>query len=163
MAAVLSSCGRYRYALTRGDWLAGEGTVLFVMLNPSTADATIDDRTIGRCIGFAQRWGYARLTVANLYALRATNPADLARADDPVGPENDYWIDRLAQRATEIIVAWGAHPQAERRAAHVLELVEFQRGTASCLGQTKDLHPRHPLYVKRSKRREPFRRLARAA
>lgn len=153
-------CG-YRYTLSRGPWLDGEGTVLFVMLNPSTADTTRDDPTIRRCVGFAQRWGYHQLLVGNLYALRATDPRQLHQAADPVGPRNDYWLNKLAGMATEVVVAWGAtpHPQPER-ARHVLELLEFQAGGARCLGQTKHLHPRHPLYVQRDATRMPFRRIA---
>lgn len=154
--AVISECGRYRYALTRGDWLDGEGTVLFVMLNPSTADAAADDPTIRRCIRFARDWGFARLTVANLYALRAADPAALLSATDPVGPENDYWLDRLAGEATEVIAAWGAHRYAERRSDHVRKLVEFQAGAMRCLGQTKQLAPRHPLYVRADALRVPL-------
>lgn len=152
----------YRYTLSRGPWLNGEGTLLFVMLNPSTAGEREDDPTIRRCVGFAQTWGYARLLVGNLYALRSTDPRGLHRAADPVGLENDRHLDLLAQRATEVVVAWGAtsHPQPAR-ARHVLELLEFQAGGAVCLGQTKGLHPRHPLYVKRDAKRVPFRRVPR--
>lgn len=75
VSAVFSECGNYRYALIRDGWLGGEGAVLFVMLNPSTADATSNDPTTRRCIGFAQRWGFASLAIANLYAYRATVPA----------------------------------------------------------------------------------------
>lgn len=151
----------YRYTLRRGPWLNGEGTVLFVMLNPSTADALEDDPTIRRCVSFAQLWGYAWLTVANLYALRATDPRELLGHRDPVGPENNEAIRRLASSSTEVVVAWGAtrHPEPSR-ARQVLEVVEFYAGTARCLGQTKNLHPRHPLYVRRDARRVVFRRYA---
>src|SRR3954454_15761859 len=91
--AVISACGRYRYLLSRQ---VGPGlrTATFIMLNPSTADATNDDPTIRRCIGFARQWGCGRLAVLNLFAVRATDPAEMKRADDPVGPENRDWFDR---------------------------------------------------------------------
>ncbi len=164
MSATLSGCGRYRYALWRETGcLGGEGTVLFVMLNPSTADAEQDDPTIRRCIRFARDWGYAKLAVGNLYALRATHPAALASSDDPVGPDNDEWLTKLASNAWTTILAWGAHPMAQRRSRDVLQLVEScSGGTAQCLGQTKSLAPRHPLYVRASKHPEPFRRYAEA-
>lgn len=155
----------YRYTLRREiPVLGAEGTVLFVMLNPSTADDNWDDPTIRRCVSFATRWGFARLEVGNLYALRATDPAGLFASDDPVGRENDHYLDELAGRATEIIVAWGAtrHP-FPKRAEDVLWRLEFLTGSVRCLGQTKNLHPRHPLYVKGDARREVFRRYARAA
>lgn len=160
MKAVFSDCRTYRYALWRETGrLGAEGTVLFVMLNPSTADEVENDPTVRRCIGFAGDWGFARLAVANAYAYRATDPAELRRVDDPVGPDNDEWLDRLASQAHAVIAAWGAHidPERERR---VIELVEFQAGTMRCLGQTQALHPRHPLYLAADTKREPLRRLA---
>lgn len=77
--------GEYRYKLWRVTGAPGTSVALFVMLNPSTADATDDDPTIRRCIRFARDWGHARLLVANLYALRATDPRALSRHPDPVG------------------------------------------------------------------------------
>src|SRR6185369_17379869 len=95
MTAVISKCGKYRYSLRR-EWIGGAGTVCFIMLNPSTADASVDDPTIRRCIGFAQRWGYQILEVVNLYAYRATRPRDMFAAADPVGPENEYYLCKAA-------------------------------------------------------------------
>jgi hypothetical protein len=147
MAATLSPCGRYRYTLHR-EWMLGEGICLFVMLNPSTADASEDDPTIRRCIGFAQRWGYRELTVANLFALRSTDPEQLVDHPDPVGPDNDQWVERLATAADLCMVAWGAHPEAEKRAAAALERIRACAMEPHCLGITQEGHPRHPLYVK---------------
>lgn len=154
----------YRYTLTRGRWL-GEGTVLFVMLNPSTADEHQDDPTIRRCVGFAQTWGYARLNVANLYALRATDPRDLFRHDDPVGPGNDLAVIQHARNADAIVVAWGAtqHPQPAR-ADHVLDLLDAAHGRVWCLGLTPATgQPRHPLYVAAATQPVVFQRAARSA
>src|SRR4051812_49823510 len=92
--AVISACGAYRYVLTRQVG-GGVRRATFIMLNPSTADASNDDPTIRRCIGFAQRWGCGQLAVLNLFAYRATDPADLKRASEPVGPENREWFDKL--------------------------------------------------------------------
>ena len=89
--AVLSDCGTYRYRLWR-KWGCGS-PLLFVMLNPSTADAEVDDATIRRCLGFADAHGFGELEVVNLYAYRATDPADLKRAGYPVGPDNDAHIE----------------------------------------------------------------------
>ncbi|HEY1690016.1 MAG TPA: DUF1643 domain-containing protein [Solirubrobacteraceae bacterium] len=160
MKAVLSDDGVYRYALWRETGIiGGEGTVLFVMLNPSTADAEQDDPTIRRCIGFARRWGYERLAVGNLYALRSTDPKALALAEDAIGPENDRWLCHLAEHAWEVVLAWGAHPFATDRARDVRQLVEGRSGgSANCLGQTKNLSPKHPLYLPKSAVRVPFQR-----
>lgn len=154
----------YRYTLTRGPWI-GEGTVLFVMLNPSTADEHQDDPTIRRCIGFAQTWGYQRLAVGNLYALRATDPRELFRAKDPVGPRNDLALIQLASGADEVIAAWGAtqHPQPART-EYVLDLLEAAFGPVRCLGLTPATkQPRHPLYVERDALRQGYLRARVAA
>lgn len=114
------------------------------MLNPSTADENADDPTLRRCIGFARNWGLGGIDVVNLYALRATNPADLWRSDDPVGPENDAHLEDAGRTSRMLVAAWGAHPKAER-VAQVLAIPGFDRLT--CLRTTKDGHPGHPLYV----------------
>ncbi len=150
--AVLSRCGRYRYRLHR-SWLMGEGTVLFIMLNPSTADAELDDPTIRRCIGFARRWGFQELVVANLFAWRATDPRELKRASDPVGPENDEHLIALSGDADAVIAAWGVHGGYKNRNWVVRRLL---RGTVEHLGLTKQGHPRHPLYLRADAAREPI-------
>lgn len=148
MTAIISECGQYRYLLTRpGDSLADKGTALFLMLNPSTADATLDDPTIRRCRNFAKTWACNGIAVANLYALRATNPADLWKHADPVGPDNDWRLRAIAQEYTDIVCAWGANAKPERVAA-VANILTAAGGRLWCLGTTKDGHPRHPLYVR---------------
>lgn len=149
MRAVFSDDRRYRYALWREvSGLFNEGCVLFVMLNPSTADATVDDPTIRRCIGFAESWGYGRLAVANLYAWRATDPAELHPTEDPVGPLNDHWIAELAGDAERVVAAWGADvgPIADRGEVVLQKLL--REGPVDALALTAHGQPRHPLYVK---------------
>ncbi len=149
--AHISPCGRYRYSLSRSWGLpdmatsAGEAP-LFVMLNPSTADAMKDDTTIRKCIGFATAWGFRCLTVVNVFALRATDPAELYQADDPVGPDNDDAILSAVQSHELIVAAWGT--EAIRRDRRRVERVRNILGPrVRCLGKTKAGHPRHPLYV----------------
>jgi hypothetical protein len=142
--AVLSDDGVYRYTLSR-RWDAGPG-VLWIMLNPSTADAANDDPTMRRCIGFTRAWGFSALTVVNLFALRATNPADLYRHPDPIGPVNDAHIVTQAQRHDLAVAAWGTHGDHQNRAAYVRRLVDGIQ--LRCLGTTRGGHPRHPLYVR---------------
>ena len=145
--AVISSCGRYRYRLVR-TWDNVLPAATFLMLNPSTADATADDPTIRRCIGYARAWGCGTLSVVNLYAWRATDPAALATATDPVGPGNDDFITEAATAAARegapLVAAWGAHAPPER-IADVLALPGMGRLTALAL--TKSGQPRHPLYL----------------
>lgn len=138
--------------------MTGSGTCLFVMLNPSTADAEQDDPTIRRCIGFAQSWGYQRLVVGNLFAYRATDPRDLLAASEPIGPYCDHWLLHLLDESSLAVAAWGAHAMARDRARQVRRTV-FDRmpyKRRACLGTTKDGHPRHPLYVRADTKPVPF-------
>lgn len=143
--AIFSSCKKYRYVLTRHIGGA-KGPMLFIMLNPSTADAEKDDPTIRRCIGFAKREGVSTLTIVNLFAYRATDPKELKEVEDPVGPENDIHIKReLEYHRTmgAIIAAWGANPIAIQRGHTILKRSAF----VLCMGKTKSGAPRHPLYI----------------
>jgi len=119
------------------------------MLNPSRADAVVDDPTIRRCIGFARDWGYGGLEVVNLFAYRAVHPTDLARSPDPVGEENDRYLASLHQRVERVILAWGNWGTLHGRDRAVLSLLtETKR--FYCLGVTRSGQPRHPLYLKRT-------------
>ncbi len=141
-SAAFSPCKKYRYLLTRT--LAGSGPWLtFVMLNPSRATATEPDRTVGRCMYFAQRGGHAGLLVANLFAFRATFPSDCFAQDDPVGPLNDYVLERLPKGP--IVAGWGDQPdpRVAARAARVLEILRAEN-QVFCLGKTQSGAPRHP-------------------
>jgi hypothetical protein len=148
MSAIISACGQYRYMLSRaGDIAAPRGPALFIMLNPSTADAEMDDPTIRRCRAFARAWGCAGIQVVNLYALRSTDPAALWEHPDPVGPENDNWLTRIALAATEVVCAWGANAQPSR-VREVAAMLAEHGVRLKCLGTTKSGAPRHPLYVR---------------
>ncbi|WP_261353355.1 DUF1643 domain-containing protein [Telmatocola sphagniphila] len=139
--AKFSRCGHYRYALWR-RWSAGSN-LLFVMLNPSLADETVDDPTVRRCIGFARTWGFGSLSVANLFAFRTPHPSILKTHPQPVGRFNDRWLMELQQRADLVVAAWGNHGVHQGRAEKVRSLLK-----APCiLGLTKLGQPMHPLYA----------------
>lgn len=140
--AELSACGAYRYSLTR-KWREGPGYLLWIMLNPSTADHLKDDATIRKCVGFAKRWGYGAIVVANLYALRATNPIALEGAADPVGPDNNETLRELIAGATGICAGWGASGPRSLR-ARAVEVIAMVPGEIFCIGKTKDGYPKHP-------------------
>lgn len=150
--ALFDATRRYRYLLWR-RWGHG-GTVAFVMLNPSTADAARDDPTIRRCAGFARTWGFGGMAVVNLFALRATDPARLRRARDPVGRENDHHIAAAAATADAVVVAWGVHGGLGARDRAVLALLAGLR--PRCLGVTRAGQPRHPLYLPAATRSRPY-------
>lgn len=143
---------KYRYILHRTLDMYAAGSVVFVMLNPSTATETADDPTIRRCVGFARRWRARDLVVVNLFAYRATDPKDLLRAmragTDVVGPSNDGAIvDAVSGQGTTIVLAWGAITAlVDRRARAVLALLKPR--PLWCLGVTSKDHPRHPLFVR---------------
>ena len=141
-SAVFSKDRRYRYALRR-VWDAGKPTILFIGLNPSTADHRVNDRTVARCIRFAQDWGFGQLVVANLFAFRTPYPRILWGASDPVGPRNDRWLRCLIVESHTTVAAWGAHGARFGRDREVLALLPQPK----CLAVSKHGHPKHPLYI----------------
>lgn len=150
-SAHFSRCRSWRYALWR-RWDHERPWVLFVALNPSTADETRDDPTIRRCIGFARDWGYGGLCVANLFAWRATRPEDLKAARDPVGPRNDRWLGRLAREAELVVCGWGNHGRFMDRSRRVRGLL----GRTHALRVNDSGEPAHPLYLPKTLRPRPW-------
>lgn len=150
-SAVLSPCRRYRYALWR-RWDGSRGVVMIIGLNPSTADEARDDPTVRRCITYARDWGYGGLCLTNLFALRATYPADLKTAADPIGPENDRHLRTVARLADLRVAAWGVNGAHRGRATAVLSSLSGLH----CLRLSRDGHPMHPLYLPRGLRPEPW-------
>jgi hypothetical protein len=153
--------GAYRYTLSR-SWEEGHGTVNVVMLNPSTATHEVDDPTIRRCTEFARRWGYRRLVVTNLFAYRATDPRELWRAADPVGPENDWHLGYCVRHEAErVVLAWGANGVYLGRDKAVLALLAQHwplcAEPVQCFGVTKGGQPRHPLYVAAATPLQPYK------
>jgi hypothetical protein len=150
LAASVSSCGAYRYGLSR-RWDEALPVITFVMLNPSTADAVRDDRTIAKCAGFARRESMGGMEVVNLFALRATYPSMLKAATDPKGPDNSAWLEKqlaaAAKGETRIVCAWGATRLAIPEGARFADMAALHGVDLYCLGQTRDGHPRHPLYL----------------
>ena len=154
--ASISPCGRYRYGLTR-QW-SHRHMMGFIMLNPSTADADIDDPTIRRCIGFARREDCGGIVVVNLFPLRATKPADLwaTRYPERFGPESDNELQRHIRMVNgPLVAAWGA--DGDRLGGDAVKMVRHYLGSRMvCLGQTASGAPRHPLYVKGDAPLVPF-------
>ena len=146
----------YRYQLTR-TWNPAWPAIIWLMLNPSTAGAFTDDATITRCTAFARANQAGGITVVNLFAYRATRPADLRQAADPVGPLNDLFILEACRRPGVVVVAWGTHGGLRGRAAAVTRLLTAAGVRPLCLGTTRDGYPRHPLYVPGATPLQPYR------
>ena len=156
--AVISPDGRYRYKLVR-YWAKNRAPVIWIMLNPSTADDVQDDATIRRCISFAKRWGFGGIEVYNLFALRSRYPVRIQRTDDPIGPENDRWLKKAACSRRTIVVAWGRCGTLlqSRRAAGVMGLLaRYMDAHPVALGLTRQGSPKHPLYVPNGVVLRPF-------
>lgn len=150
---ILSPCRTYRYVLWREfGALLDSRYAMFIGLNPSTADEVNDDATIRRCIGYAKSWGFGALCMTNLFAFRATQPADMKAAIDPIGPENDRYLLELAKGAGVIVAAWGAHGTFMGRDAVVKKLIPGLH----CLTHTKEGHPHHPLRLRADLTPIPF-------
>ena len=141
--ATLSKDRKYRYTLTR-IWDETKPKVMFIGLNPSTADETEDDPTITRCINFAKSWGYGGLEMTNLFAFRATNPEVMKNEKEPIGEDNDTWLKKLDAECDIIIGAWGNHGAFHGRGKEVMNMFD----TLHYLALNKSGHPSHPLYLK---------------
>lgn len=144
MSAVISDCGKYRYWLERGEKDAPY--VCWVLANPSTADATLDDATVRKARGFTERWGYKRFVFVNVFAYRSTDPKGLLGVLDPVGPQNADHIMHAVETASVVVAAWGnaiAKP-LRKQTQFVRHLLHDK---TQCLGYTADRSPRHPLML----------------
>lgn len=138
--AIFSPCGKYRYVLWR-KWAPGP-YIMFIGLNPSTANATSDDHTIRRVKRFAKDWGYGGVYMLNLFAIVSSDPAILKTHPDPLGANNE-WLKTYADKCATICFAWGNFKEAVERAKQV----EAMFPTAVCLGFNQNGSPKHPLFV----------------
>ena len=180
--AAFSPCGRYRWWLQR-TWDPGRATLLFVGLNPSRADAVRDDPTLRRLVAYGRRWGFGRLEVLNLFAWVAPNPGALRCCDEPVGVDNDSWIqrrlsrlrscgtvsptDRLpseggtaaehaGQSGSQLWLGWGNGGVWQGRGAWMIAWLAQRNIPALALGRTAAGQPRHPLYCAAAMTLAPF-------
>ena len=150
--AKLSACRQDRFALWR-TWDESLPRVMFIGLNPSTADENTDDPTLVRCMNFAKAWGYGGVCTANLFAYRATQPADMKKAADPVGARNDYWLRKLARDAALVVAAWGNDGAFLERSAQVRAMLPGLQ----CLKVNGSGEPAHPLYQRADVTPIPYR------
>lgn len=152
---VFSDDRRHRYALWRSwptgfapiDPVRANQYVLWICLNPSTADETTNDATMRRCISFSKEWGFGAMCMANLFAYRALHPDEMRQYVDPVGKQNDYWLRTLAAGAGLVVAGWGNDGTFKNRDEKVSALLAEQGIEMQALGFTMSGHPLHPLYV----------------
>jgi hypothetical protein len=151
-SAEISECGQYRYFLSRW-WNARMGGRLcvFIGVNPSTADASEDDATIRKMVGFAARWGFDGIAVGNLFAHRATDVRELATAMNPIGPDNDGWLLDMMNLANLVVPCWGSSDKLPKelrsRIAEVSAVISQTATPVKCLGYTASGDPKHPLML----------------
>lgn len=166
-STIFSSDRKWRYTLWRDFTIgscdmfskpkphAGQFTQ-FLCLNPSTADETIDDPTVRRCINFSKLWGYDGFCMTNIFAWRDTDPKGMMAQPDPVGCDNDMWISKIAKETGIIICAWGTHGKFMSRDKRIKEILVPFKDKVFCLGINSDGSPRHPLYISSFFKPKPF-------
>ena len=156
VTAEFSPCRTWRYILRR-RWSSGP-VIGFILLNPSTADETLNDPTIRRCIGFAKAFGYGSLVLGNLFALRSTDPMALRSHDNPIGPGNNEAMLSIVDEAESgrVICGWGNHGNFMRRGLEVRQLLGQWRARPEALSLTRADEPGHPLYLRADARPFPL-------
>ena len=142
--AVLDQQRQHRFLLWR--FWDDSPRMLFIGLNPSTADEYEADPTIRRCMAFARTWGYGGMYMMNIFAFRTYDPKILKDAPDPIGPRNDHWLLEIGQEAKIIIAAWGVHGAYLGRDKEVRKMLT----DLHYLRLTKEGFPSHPLYLSKA-------------
>lgn len=144
--AIISPCKQYRYQLERSwsEQTSRNSTVVFIGLNPSTADLTKDDPTIRKCMTYAQAWQFKKLVMVNLFSWRTTNPNELMQAKNPVGRLTDKYLDEAVSRSALVVACWGEYGTFLGRSDDIR--ARYQR-RLSCLSTNQSGEPTHPLYL----------------
>jgi hypothetical protein len=151
----------HRYTLWRNLGLPLDcsdlGYIQFIGLNPSTADDEKNDPTVTRCINYAKEWGYFAFCMTNIFAFRSTDPNGLYSCYEPVGEENDYWLEQVAVGAKRVVLAWGVHGAYRNRGMKVFKMLNSLDIKVWCLGTNADGSPKHPLYLRADQQLERYR------
>lgn len=154
--AEISDDQLYRFLLTR-EWDSNKGKVMWIMLNPSTADAMNDDPTIKKCVSYADKWGYGSIAVVNTNPFRSPNPKEMRGHSLPVDVwvQNHAVIERESANADMIVAGWGNDAEFE-----ALKFFVNRFGNRLFALQVNNTaHPAHPLYLNGSLEPRPYRDL----
>lgn len=144
----------YRYLLRWPTGVEVRTAVAFILANPSTAVPYSPDPTVTRCINYGRAWGYGEVLVGNARAWRETDP-DLVPPDpQAIGPHNDEILRLIAAEADLVVCGWGN--LGKERGAPVLDVVRLAGKVPHAFGWNADGSPKHPLYLKKSLRPQPF-------
>lgn len=156
-AAVFSPCRKWRYHLQH-VWDDSQANLIWMMLNPSTADELKNDPTVERCEQRARMWGFGGVEVFNIFSYRATDPDDMKAYIDPIGPNNDDWMIQFAKKSqsTTAIIGWGEHGKHRGRGEAVLDIIKRHNGQVNALKVNASGHPKHPLYIGYKQKASPF-------
>jgi hypothetical protein len=145
--ASFSPCRIWRYVLWR-TWGDLHGSrCAFIGLNPSTADEEVNDPTVTRCMGFAERWGFHGMYMLNLFSFRATDPKEMKLAEQPVGPADDVTLRHYAGLADRVVCCWGNHGAHRKRSDAVRKLLSSLDREVCCFKINGTGEPVHPLYL----------------
>lgn len=147
--AIISRNKIYRYQLWR-VWDDTKPKLLFIMLNPSTADSKYNDPTIIRCMNYAKDWGYGGIFVGNLFAFRHKDPKRLLKATDPIGRKNNKHLSKMRKKSKKIVCAWGHSGIVKKLSNKSMEHLLNIKPVLYCLELSKDGTPKHPLYLKKT-------------
>jgi hypothetical protein len=151
MSAVLSKCNKYRYKLYREVDLFKEKTIAYFGINPSTADATIDDATVKKWRGFTERNNGKRFIVGNVFAYRATDVSELSKTSEPIGIENPKYLAEIIAEADVLVPCWGSRNKIPKHLRgeldNFMELLKQSGKPIFCLGKTLSGDPKHPLML----------------
>lgn len=144
--AVFSFDKKYRYILGR-KW-SNKGKCLFILLNPSTADAFKLDPTITRAYNLSKKLGLGELIILNIFAIRGSNPEIIKKVSDPIGPLNNYYIKKYVKKSDLIILGWGNHGKINNRSKEIIDIIKKVKKEIYVLDINKNGEPKHPLYIK---------------
>lgn len=155
--ALLSPSRTYRYILSR-SWCSSStpNQLIVIGLNPSKADARVDDPTVKKLIFITRRFGYNALMLLNLFAYRATDPKELLKVEDPIGPMNNEILESYCSGIGDIVLAWGNGGTYMERGREVMNMLLPTNKLLKCFGKTGQGHPCHPLYLPKETKIVPW-------